>query len=70
MNSDVTKCGGIWRAFQLLETPVNLQQLFDATIVTPSMTRKCRLASLVLSVLSVFVQRGGEMNGMIITQGF
>ena len=26
MNADVTKCGGIWRAFQLLETSVNLQQ--------------------------------------------
>ena len=26
MNADVTKCGGIWRAFQLLETSLNLQQ--------------------------------------------
>ena len=35
--------------------------MFDATIVTPSMMKRCRLASLVLSVLHVFVQRGEEL---------
>ena len=29
MIADVTKCGGIWQAFQLLETSVNLQQQVD-----------------------------------------
>ena len=35
--------------------------MFDATIVTPSMMKRCRLASFVLSELSVFVQRGEEV---------
>ena len=35
--------------------------MFGATIVTPSMMKRCRLASFVLSELSVFVQCGEEV---------
>ena len=42
MNADVTKCGGIWRAFQLLETSANLQQ-HDAVAC---LTSFCFLASM------------------------